>query len=50
MKKLTVISFVVALAILVFAPLNQVSADNNDPTPPTDANPVKANGHGAGGW
>ncbi|MDP9699159.1 hypothetical protein J2T16_002060 [Paenibacillus intestini] len=50
MKKLTVISFVVALAILVCTPFNQVSADNNDPKPPTDVTTVKANGHGAGGW
>lgn len=50
MKKMTVISFIVALTILVLAPLNQVSADNNDPKPPTDVITVKANGHGAGGW
>lgn len=45
-----IISMVVTLAILVIAPLNQVSADNNEVIPKKDISIIKTSSHGAGGW
>lgn len=50
MKKSVIISFAAALTILLLAPLNQVSADNNDSKTPKDVPVVKTSSHGGGGW
>ena len=50
MKKSVIISFAAALAILLIAPFNQVSTDNNDSKTPKDVSIVKTSSHGGCGW
>ncbi|MCP1133388.1 hypothetical protein NKT34_08805 [Paenibacillus polysaccharolyticus] len=49
-KMMMIVSLTVTLAILVIAPLNQVSADNNEVIPKKDIFIIKTSSHGAGGW
>ncbi|MFJ2043897.1 hypothetical protein ACIOBL_09850 [Paenibacillus taichungensis] len=50
MKKMMIVSLAVTLAILVIAPFNKVSADNNEVIPKKEISIIKTSSHGAGGW